>query len=399
MSVWPRAGFLATDDWLPALPVLLALRRRLAAIGFHTTAALPLPGNVLDLPLDVANARAFVRGRQNLFHHSALAGAYRRVLGHQNPEAVALHELLTLNRMLPRARVAELLSPRLLDELVDHGVFSEDEGIVESNIVAAVSGGRVYLADAPHLRDDPDYVYLGRSSFSPAGYLASIDWRPPRHSARAPRRMLDLGCGAGPAAVAAGAAGVEHVIGTDIVERCLRYARLNAALNGVDTTEFRYSDVLSAVEGDFDLIVSNAPCVWEELQQATFATGGADFGTALPVRMIREALGRLRPSGLMYVVMTAPIVDGDDYVVEAMRRACREHSVEVCIHPELAEYEVEQRSVLRRHKISSFIRYGVVIEFADRFSVSVGSSFDAMRYRTYGVRSRATRAAAALVRA
>jgi hypothetical protein len=48
MSVWPRAGFLATDDWLPALPVLLALRRRLAAIGFHTTAALPLPGNVLD---------------------------------------------------------------------------------------------------------------------------------------------------------------------------------------------------------------------------------------------------------------------------------------------------------------------------------------------------------------
>jgi hypothetical protein len=31
--------------------------------------------------------------------------------------------------------------------------------------------------------------------------------------------------------------------------------------------------------------------------------------------------------------------------------------------------------------------------------VSVGSSFDAMRYRTYGVRSRATRAAAALVRA
>ena len=74
------------------------------------------------------------------------------------------------------------------------------------------------------------------------------------------RRALDLGIGSGVQSLHL----VTHcasVVGTDLSERALRFARFNAALNGLDI-ELRRGSLLDPVEGErFDLVVSNPPFV------------------------------------------------------------------------------------------------------------------------------------------
>jgi SAM-dependent methyltransferase len=389
--------FLADGDWERHLPALSRLRRFVFERSFQRTAQLPLPGGVLDLLLDPANASAYASRRDNLMQRSALAGAFRHHMARRYPDAVALHELLTLDRPLSLDRALQLFPHDLLEELVAARALDADGEIVRSNVLALPFRGLLFLSDPVRLQGHPDYVYAGRTSFTPADHLAAAGWRGPRAPADSPRRLLDLGCGAGFTAVAAAAAEVERVVGTDIVERCLRFARLNAELNGVANSAFHYSDVVSDVDGEFELVVSNAPCVWDALQEATFATGGGDFGTALPARMIAGGLEHLDPTGVLIAVVAGPVIDGRPYIVEALERACAGYEVEIRIHPEFAEYAYGHWRTYRRHHIQKFVRYLAAITHAPRSSISFARS-DRLRFGSYRMRSAAVRAAAAVAR-
>jgi SAM-dependent methyltransferase len=72
---------------------------------------------------------------------------------------------------------------------------------------------------------------------------------------------LDLGTGCGIQALHA-ARYAERVVATDISQRALDYAAFNAALNAIDTIEFRLGSLFDPVAGErFDRIVSNPPFV------------------------------------------------------------------------------------------------------------------------------------------
>jgi SAM-dependent methyltransferase len=72
---------------------------------------------------------------------------------------------------------------------------------------------------------------------------------------------LDLGTGCGIQALHA-ARRSRRVVATDISERALEYARLNAALNAIGNIEFRLGSLYEPVAGErFDRIVSNPPFV------------------------------------------------------------------------------------------------------------------------------------------
>lgn len=274
-----RLRFLVDGDWARSLRALTRLKCRLDDVDFEATSRLPYPGRPADLLLDPANLGVWLTRGSNQFHRSALASAFRRWMARSKPQAVALHELLTLGQSIDRKHADVALGDDLLDDLIEANVLEAVDGSVRANVLAVARSGLLYLSDPARLQDHPDYVYAGRSSFSASDYLSKVGWRPPSQKRG---RLLDLGCGAGFAAVAAAASGVERVVGSDIVERCLYFCRLNAALNGLENVEFVRSDVFSAISGDFDVIVSNAPCIWEVVRQATFATGGAAFGTELP---------------------------------------------------------------------------------------------------------------------
>jgi 2-polyprenyl-3-methyl-5-hydroxy-6-metoxy-1,4-benzoquinol methylase len=71
--------------------------------------------------------------------------------------------------------------------------------------------------------------------------------------------VLDLGAGCGPLSLVASPF-ASSVVGTDINQRSLDYANLNAALNGLSNVSFRLGDRFEPVPGErFDLIISNPP--------------------------------------------------------------------------------------------------------------------------------------------
>ncbi len=75
-------------------------------------------------------------------------------------------------------------------------------------------------------------------------------------------RVLDVGTGSGVNAVLAASRGAT-VLAVDTNRHALEAARANAARNGVaQQVEVRHSDVFSAVDGVFDLIVFDPPFRW-----------------------------------------------------------------------------------------------------------------------------------------
>lgn len=75
-------------------------------------------------------------------------------------------------------------------------------------------------------------------------------------------KVADLGTGSGAIALAlASERPLAVVIATDVSEAALETAQLNARRHGLERVKFMSSDWLAALEGQFDLIVSNPPYV------------------------------------------------------------------------------------------------------------------------------------------
>ena len=125
------------------------------------------------------------------------------------------------------------------------------------------------------------------------------------------RRAVDIGCGAGPGAVlVARACPDAEVFAVDINEAALRLTRVNAALAGVRVTAVN-SDLLAAVPGSFDLIVSNPPYLVDPGERA-YRHGGGPLGAGLSLDILGTALGRLTPGGTLLLYTGAAIVNGID---------------------------------------------------------------------------------------
>jgi release factor glutamine methyltransferase len=107
-------------------------------------------------------------------------------------------------------------------------------------------------------------------------------------------RVLDMGTGCGVNAILA-ASRAARVLAVDISPSAVAAARANAAANRVDV-EVRDSDVFSAVDGEFDLIVFDPPFRWfaprSRLEAAT-----TDENYAALTRFFAEVDDHLAPGG------------------------------------------------------------------------------------------------------
>lgn len=135
-------------------------------------------------------------------------------------------------------------------------------------------------------------------------------------------RILDLGCGAGAggivvAALVAAPGRLETWL-TDINPHALAFALANAS-HSKCAVECRKSDLLNQVDGQFDLIVSNPPYLNDAAERA-YRHGGGRWGEALSLRIVREALPRLKPRGRLVLYTGSAIVDGDDLLREQIER-------------------------------------------------------------------------------
>ncbi|QEO15369.1 methyltransferase [Agromyces intestinalis] len=118
---------------------------------------------------------------------------------------------------------------------------------------------------------------------------------------RPAHRTLDLGTGSGIQALHASRFS-DRVIATDISARALALARFAAALNRVDTIEFRIGSLYEPVAGErFDRIVSNPPFVItprvEGVPSYEYRDGGL-VGDGIVEAVVRGAAEHLAPGGI-----------------------------------------------------------------------------------------------------
>ncbi len=138
--------------------------------------------------------------------------------------------------------------------------------------------------------------------------------------------VLDLGTGCGIQALHA-SRWAARVVATDISERAIEFARLNAALNGIVNIEFRLGNLFEPVAGErFDRIVSNPPFVitprTSGVPEYEYRDGGM-VGDAIVEAVITGARDHLTPGGIAQLLgnweyLAEPAGQGTDGMQRAL---------------------------------------------------------------------------------
>ena len=190
-------------------------------------------------------------------------------------------------------------SVRVLDGL---GVVGQSAGSLRGVVRIVPHGDIVVASDLPDVDGEhPDHV---AGLHRPSNTLADLTIR------RRVRTALDVGTGNGIQALLA-ARHTEHVVATDINERALAFAALNAALNGVANIEFRAGSFFEPVASQtFDLVVCNPPYVISPETAYLFRDSGLGRD-----RVIERLVGELPQhlaEGAFGTIMVSWIQAGDD---------------------------------------------------------------------------------------
>jgi hypothetical protein len=140
----------------------------------------------------------------------------------------------------------------ILNLCLDANILALDDGdLSPSVVIMPFENLTLFAADAPRLRGANPNIVIGPSGTT--SILTKAGFRTPT------RAVLDIGTGSGVLAIRA-AAFSDQVIGTDINERAIEFARFNAALNGVGNVEFTAGDAFAPAEGrQFSRILANPP--------------------------------------------------------------------------------------------------------------------------------------------
>jgi methylase of polypeptide subunit release factors len=196
------------------------------------------------------------------------------------------------------------------------------DGRLQARLRVSWLHGRLYLHSAyPTTQDDA--VFLGPDSYRFAD-LIRAETRDLRLGAES--RFVDIGTGAGVGAVvAADLFPQAHAVMTDLNERALALARINADHAG-RKIEARHGRDLAGIEGQVDLALANPPYIIDPAGRA-YRDGGRLYGAEISIAMATAALGALRPGGRLILYTGSAIVNGRDGFKAELERLAREFRV------------------------------------------------------------------------
>jgi SAM-dependent methyltransferase len=200
--------------------------------------------------------------------------------------------------------------------------------VISEDIISAMQGANVLETEGASYRSSVRFSSIGDLLFVHSAYPStpanSVFFGPDTvrfvnlinrrlsASTQLLKRAADIGCGAGPGGiVVARACSSASVSNLDINETALRFARVNAAINGASNVETSRSDILRDVDGEFDLIVSNPPYLIDPRMRA-YRHGGGKYGEGLSLDILKQAVPRLSSTGALILYTGSAIRDGRD---------------------------------------------------------------------------------------
>lgn len=166
---------------------------------------------------------------------------------------------------------------------------------------------------------EADAIFFGPDTYR---FVAAIDLHLALGAAPI-QRAVDIGCGAGPGAIALACRKPQaEVLAIDINTAALRFTRINATLAGAGNVKPCHSDLLNDIDGTFDLIVANPPYLVDTDQRA-YRHGGGPLGAGLSLDIIDAALQRLSPHGTLLLYTGVAIINGiDPFRLAAEQKLC-----------------------------------------------------------------------------
>jgi len=166
--------------------------------------------------------------------------------------------------------------------------------------------GNQFFMHSAYPTTEPDAVFFGPDTYR---YLHEINVH---NSKLTVERAVDIGTGAGPAAILVGLQyPLAEVYALDINQRALELTAVNAAVANVKNVRPLYSDLLLGVDGKFDLITANPPYLVDKDQRA-YRHGGGDFGEGLSYAIVKSSIAKLNPGGSLLLYTGVAINDGVD---------------------------------------------------------------------------------------
>ncbi|SEO04920.1 Methyltransferase small domain-containing protein [Duganella sp. CF517] len=222
------------------------------------------------------------------------------------PGAPSLRDVFGWNKPF----TADQIDAAILEQMGKAGVLREEAGLLRSTVRASTIGQQLYFHSA-YPTGDADSVFLGPDTYRfvrAAGQV--LDQL--AAGAGGVRRAADIGCGAGPGAIMlAKRFPAAEIHAVDINGRALALAGVNCRLAGVTNVACVHSDMLSALDGEFDLIISNPPYLLDPGQRA-YRHGGGELGAGLSLRIVEAAIARLAPGGTLLLYTGVAIDNGED---------------------------------------------------------------------------------------
>lgn len=214
--------------------------------------------------------------------------------------------LFTVGTAVPERAAAAALAPLGLDEALGCGLLVRSaDGVAAGWGLHFAGGAAVFSDQRPNTTGarSRDHV-LGVGGASELLLDATL-----RTEART---ALDLGTGCGVQALAL-AGHAETVTGTDLSERALAFAALNARVNGVELELLR-GDLLEPVAGRrFDLVVANPPFVVGTPGEGwTYRDGGRE-ADGVAAELAAASTDLLNPGGTMQFLANWLHVRGESW--------------------------------------------------------------------------------------
>lgn len=219
----------------------------------------------------------------------------------ERPSLVLLARLFLSGERVPRED-ADMLGDGARDLLAAAGLVVAEGAALRATVQLVPFEGLLVAADRRERHDAgaADFV-LGPGPTTQG--LADLAIRRPVGD------TLDLGCGAGALACLA-ARWSDRVVGADLNERAIAFARFNAALNGVDNVEFVAGDLYAPVAGRrFDRVLCNPPYVVSPASDYLYRDGEP----GICARVVAGAPAHLAPGGTLQMVANWPQRRGRDW--------------------------------------------------------------------------------------
>jgi len=200
----------------------------------------------------------------------------------------------------------DLLDAAMLALMREAHLLRRQDGASKSALRASTIDGQLYFHSSfPTV--ETDAVFFGPDTYRYVQVLHDA-----LETQAGARRVVDIGCGAGPGALTiAKALPQAEVWAVDINPQALELTAVNAQLAGADNIQIAHSDLLRGLEGQFDLIVSNPPFMLDA-HQRLYCHGGGEHGEGLSLDIVNSAITRLAPGGSLVLYTCAAIIDGVD---------------------------------------------------------------------------------------